>query len=354
MRQVKGGKGARFWRPRGMHTFAVVAAILWSGLVPAQTWKGIRISGSGASGWQPVVCDNSGGGWRSCEMPINLELIANPVSLPATGQVATITARLTDYYGVGLGEGINVQWTTTSGSLSAAQSETNEDSVATVQLRSSNVIGNATVTAITSEDGGTGQIIIPFTDQWIPIAPLYTAWADYGGPYNCSPWTPDASTVTSGSSFTQSATCSQNQIAYRQDREQSSVSGAVRNVGGAQPLYQTIQVTRTQSAVGTKPADVSIGGDPEASYYGMSNNRVDVNMAFNYDLSLPSGGSTSAFMISGYGIEVRKISDTRYQFVVQRTGTFTSTVRFTATNGGATVFKDVNVRIQVYYSGGGH
>lgn len=77
-------------------------------------------------------------------------------------------------------------------------------------------------------------------------------------------------------------------------------------------------------------------------------------MAFDYNLSLPSGGSTSAFMISGYGIEVRKISDTRYQFVVQRTGTFTSTVRFTATNGGATVFKDVNVRIQVYYSGGGH
>lgn len=262
MRHLLGGKGGGIRDPWCMQICALAVAILWSGFAQAQTWQGIRISGNGASGWQPVVCDNSGGGWRSCEMPINLELIANPVSLPATGQVATITAKLTDYYGVGLGEGIIVKWTTTSGTLSAAQSETNEDSVATVQLRSSNVIGNATVTAITSEDGGTGSIVIPFTDQWVPIAPLYTAWADYGGPYNCSPWTPDASTVNSGSSFTQSATCSQNQIAYRQDREQSSVSGAVRNVGGAQPLYQTIQVTRTQSAVGTKPADVSIGGTP--------------------------------------------------------------------------------------------
>lgn len=337
-----------------MHTFAVVAAILWSGLAPAQAWKGIRISGSGASGWQPVVCDDSGGGWRSCEMPINIELIANPVSLPATGQVGTIVAKLTDHYGVGLGKGLIVHWTTTSGTLSAEQSETNEYSIATVQLHSSNVIGNATVTAVTSEEGGTGSIVIPFTDQWVPVAPLYTGWADYGGAYNCGAWSPAASTVTAGASFTQSATCSQNQIAYRQDREQSSVTGAVRNVGGAQPLYQTVQVTQTQNAIGTKPADVSIGDGPDASYGGMSSDRTNINMSFDYYLSLPSGGTTSAFVISGYGIEVRKVSETQYKFVVQRTGLSTSTVRFTATNGGATVYKDVDVRINVYYSGGGH
>jgi len=287
-------------------------------------------------------------------MPINLELISNPASLPATGQIATITARLTDYYGVGLGRGVIVNWTTTAGTLSATQSETNDDSVATVQLRSSNAIGNATVTAVTSEDGGTGSIVIPFTDQWVPIAPLYTGWADYGGPYNCGAWTPDASTVSSGASFTQSAICSQNQIAYRQDREQSSVTGAVRNVGGAQPLYQTVQITQTRSAIGTKPADVSIGGLPEASYVGMSSNRTNINMAFDYTLTLPSGGVTSAFVISGNGIEVRKVSETQYQFVVQRTALSTSTVRFTATNGGSTVYKDVDVKINVYYSGGGH
>ncbi|MBM5458676.1 Ig-like domain-containing protein [Pseudomonas sp. P66] len=286
---------------------------------------------------------------------MKIELISNPVSLAATGEIATITARLTDYYGVGLGKGIVVNWNTTSGNLSVPQSETDEDSVATVQLRSSSVIGSATVTAVTSEDGGTGSIIIPFTDKWVPIAPAYTGWADYGAAYNCAAWTPATSSVASGASFTQSSTCAQNQIAYRQDREQSAVTGAIRNRGNAQPIYQTILITLTQTAVGTKPADVSIGGDDSVRYSKMSSDRnPNARFGFDYFLSLPNGGTTSAFVISGNKIEVEKRTDTQYRIIARGNGSHEGVIRFTATNGGSTVIKDVRVTINISYGGGGH
>jgi hypothetical protein len=39
----------------------------------------------------------------------------------------------------------------------------------------------------------------------------FSGWTDSGGVYNCSAWTPDASTVASGTAFTQTANCSINQ-----------------------------------------------------------------------------------------------------------------------------------------------
>ncbi|MBM5458590.1 Ig-like domain-containing protein [Pseudomonas sp. P66] len=185
-------------------------------------------------------------------MPINIVLAAAPPSIPANGSMTTITATLTDHYGVSIGAGTQVHWQTTLGTLDAPTTETDEDGVATVHLKSVPVIANATVTA-TSSEGGLATILIPFSDYWVAIASVYTAWANNGAPYNCSAWSPAANTVAAGTSFTQSASCNQAQIAYRQDRQQSPITGAIRNVGGPVPLSQVINVTATHSTVGTMP-----------------------------------------------------------------------------------------------------
>lgn len=227
------------------------ALIAWPAIADAKSsWERIRISGSGANGWQPVVCAH-GAGWQSCEMPITINLSAAPPSIPANGSNTTITATVTDYYGVSIGAGTQVNWTTSLGTLSVPTSETDENGVAEVNLQSVPVVGSATVTA-TSSEGGVASILIPFSDYWIAISSLYTAWANNGAPYNCSAWSPAASTVNAGTTFTQSAICNQAQLAYRQDRQQSPITGVIRNVGGPVPLSQVINVTAQQNATGTK------------------------------------------------------------------------------------------------------
>ncbi|MFJ3110284.1 Ig-like domain-containing protein [Pseudomonas putida] len=234
--------------PMALATLAF-ALSTWPALGMASTWEKIRISGAGASGWQPVVCSH-GTGWQSCELPVTITLSAAPPSIPANGSYTTISALVTDYYGVSTGAGTQLNWTTNLGNLSAPTSVTDENGVAQVNLQSVPVIGNATVTA-TSSEGGIASILIPFTDNWVAIASLYTPWTNSGSPYNCSAWTPDASTVNAGTAFTQSATCNQAQLAYRQDREQSTTTGAIRNVGNPVALSQVINVTVQQTAIGT-------------------------------------------------------------------------------------------------------
>ncbi|MBM5459092.1 Ig-like domain-containing protein [Pseudomonas sp. P66] len=184
-------------------------------------------------------------------MPITITLSAAPPSIPANGSSTTITATVTDYYGVSIGAGTQVNWTTNLGTLSVPTSETDENGVAEVNLQSVPVVGSATVTA-TSSEGGVASILIPFSDYWIAISSLYTAWANNGAPYNCSAWSPAASTVNAGTTFTQSANCNQAQLAYRQDRQQSPITGVIRNVGGPVPLSQVVNVTAQQTATGTK------------------------------------------------------------------------------------------------------
>lgn len=230
------------------------AALFVAAIVPcsqASTWAPIRTT-SGPSGWQAVVCDNAANGWRSCEMGLKVDLVANPASIAATGEVTTITATVTDYFGGNVGAGTNLAWSTTSGTLGASQTATDVNGNTSVTLRSSNVIGGATVTAATVTNEGQGSLFVPFTDAWAAIAPIYTGWANYDGPYSCSGWTPDPTTVPAGSAFTQSQNCYQNQISYRQDRQQSLVTGQIVNVGGPVPGYQTILITQQQTAIGTQ------------------------------------------------------------------------------------------------------
>lgn len=258
---------------RGSITAAV--ALFAAAIVPwsqASTWAPIRTT-SGPSGWESVVCDNATNGWRSCEMGLKVELVANPASIAATGEVTTITATVTDYFGGNVGAGTNLAWSTTSGTLGASQTATDVNGQTSVTLRSSNVIGGATVTAATVTNEGQGSLYVPFTDAWAAIAPIYTGWANYDSPYSCSGWTPDPSTVPAGSAFTQSQNCYQNQIAYRQDRQQSLVTGQIVNVGGPVPAYQTILITQQQAAIGTQaPATPPPPAAATCEWVGQKNN----------------------------------------------------------------------------------
>lgn len=232
---------------------AVMALVLMTiaSVSQAAGWSPIRTA-SGTSGWQQVVCDNANNGWSSCEMPLNIVLSATPPSIAATGEQSNIVATVTDYAGNNVGANLALAWTTSDGTLSTASTLTDANGQAAVTLTASHSIGGATVIATATTETGSGSIYVPFTDKWVAIAPVYSAWVNYGSPYSCSAWSPDPSTVPSGTTYTQSATCYQNQQAYQQNREQSAVTGQVRNAGAATPIYQTVQVTVNQQAVGTK------------------------------------------------------------------------------------------------------
>ena len=90
-------------------------------------------------------------------------------------------------------------------------------------------------------------------ENWVIISPTYTDWVNSGAATGCTNWSPDASTVNAGQTFTQTATnCKQTQTRTRQDREQESVSKAIRNVGTPATETQTITSSSTQEAKGVK------------------------------------------------------------------------------------------------------
>jgi len=90
-------------------------------------------------------------------------------------------------------------------------------------------------------------------ETWVATTSTYTAWVNSGAVSSCSNWAPATSTVTVGQAFTQTATdCNQAQTRTRQDREQETTTGAVRNKGSAITETQTIAASSTRSATGTK------------------------------------------------------------------------------------------------------
>lgn len=227
-----------------------IAALMLANVCLAQGWTPLRTSGTGSKGWQSLVCE-TGKGWRSCEMPVNIVLTANPVSLVAIGEQTTITAAVTDYYGVAI-VGLKLDWTSTDGAISIAQNITDENGKSTITLTSSHTLGGSTVTAEAESKDGKGSIWIPYIDKFVATTSTYTGYSNYGAPYSCTAWTPDPSTVAAGTSYWQTANCWQAQIRYRQDREKSVVTGQIRNVGGAVSEFQYIVITQSQLAVGTQ------------------------------------------------------------------------------------------------------
>ncbi|MHC5195032.1 Ig-like domain-containing protein [Pseudomonas frederiksbergensis] len=229
----------------------VLFTLVFSQLATSAGWKEIRTSPSGKSGWQYVVCQG-GSGWNTCELDLNIVLTAAPNQLVAVGEQATIYATVTDAYNNPVEAGVRIGWVTTDGSVSATESRTDANGVATIVLTSSHSLGGATVTANALDYGGAGSLFVPYIDKWVAYPSTYTAWANYGAYYSCSAWDPDPSTVAAGTWFSQTAWCWQQQQQWRQDRLQSVVTGAVINNGPAVPLYQTITVAISQMNVGTK------------------------------------------------------------------------------------------------------
>ncbi|BBV96181.1 hypothetical protein [Pseudomonas monteilii] len=90
-------------------------------------------------------------------------------------------------------------------------------------------------------------------ENWQPAEPIYSEWVNVGDVSGCSNWTPDASTVEGGLSFTQSATgCSQNQTRSIQEREQETTTLAYRSIG--EPTIETRKqenLTISRVALGT-------------------------------------------------------------------------------------------------------
>jgi hypothetical protein len=88
-------------------------------------------------------------------------------------------------------------------------------------------------------------------ENWVATTPSYTAWTNSGGVFSCSAWTPSTNSVKKGNGFTQYATCVQTQIRTKQNREQDSTTGAIRDSGAAQTESQNVSVGSSRAATGT-------------------------------------------------------------------------------------------------------
>lgn len=89
-------------------------------------------------------------------------------------------------------------------------------------------------------------------ENWSPIEPLFSDWANLGAVKNCTNWSPDPSFIAEGTSFAQTATdCQQEQTRTRQEREQESTSLVVRDNGAPTTETRTVSATSTRSAIGT-------------------------------------------------------------------------------------------------------
>ena len=101
-------------------------------------------------------------------------------------------------------------------------------------------------------------------ETWVAITPTYTDWANSGVLSECSNWTPDASTVDAGKTFTQTATdCKQPQTRTVQNREQALGSKEIRNVGAPNTENNTITTSSSREAKGVKAV-------PKVCAYGVS------------------------------------------------------------------------------------
>lgn len=92
-------------------------------------------------------------------------------------------------------------------------------------------------------------------ENWVATTPTYTAWANNGAPTGCGTWTPSTNSVARGNAFTQYANCTQNQTRTRQDRQQDSGTGAIRNSGAPVTESQNVSVSSSRAATGTYYCD---------------------------------------------------------------------------------------------------
>lgn len=83
-------------------------------------------------------------------------------------------------------------------------------------------------------------------EEWLAIAPLYSAWTNASQPYGCSAWSPSASTVAEPMTFDQSSSsCLINQQRTKTNQEQEKYTHVIRASGT--PVTES-QVLNNQSS----------------------------------------------------------------------------------------------------------
>lgn len=81
----------------------------------------------------------------------------------------------------------------------------------------------------------------PTEDEWITTTPLYSNYVEKRSAYNCSNWLPDASTITTGTTFQQDASnCKVDQERSVQAQEKNTRTNAVRSVGSPTTEINTL------------------------------------------------------------------------------------------------------------------
>ena len=104
-------------------------------------------------------------------------------------------------------------------------------------------------------------------ETWVASTPQYSAWANSGGVYGCTGWSPSPSSYTQRTQFNQTGTgCSINQTRSRQDQQMEATTGTVRNVGA--PVVES-QTVGGQSSSRTYLMDFGGWGD-SGGYYSCS------------------------------------------------------------------------------------
>ncbi|MDT8925143.1 hypothetical protein RBE51_20335 [Pseudomonas taiwanensis] len=79
-------------------------------------------------------------------------------------------------------------------------------------------------------------------ETWIATSPTFADWVSVSGAHDCSNWAPNPSSYTASTSFNQKATnCVIDQTRTRQEREEETTTGDIRNSGS--PVVESRQLT---------------------------------------------------------------------------------------------------------------
>ena len=175
---------------------------------------------------------------------------AETQSLNAQAESRTVTVSWTNWANSGVAYNCGA-WSPATNTINWGQAFTQTRSCSQLQNRNRNYSSGETaqesqVISVTQsqESSGTKDSIVSQT---------YGAWSNWtnsGDVYGCSSWSPEPSTVCSGSTFTQTRTCSQNQS---RSRTVTAIwaSGATSSAGNESGT-QTISAVQNQSSTGTK------------------------------------------------------------------------------------------------------
>ena len=132
-------------------------------------------------------------------------------------------------------------------SFSTANSSYNEINGVNMGSNPSYVVNPSVTTTYTltaKNDAGqtTTKTATVTVQNWTATTPVYGAWTNVASrvTYACGTWSPNPSTVTTNTTFTQTASCSTDQTRTRQDRVISSATGEVKNSGAVVNETQTI------------------------------------------------------------------------------------------------------------------